>query len=106
MNVILPQLNKTLTCDKGENLFRALKDNGVPIASSCNGDGICGKCVVTCIVERDANDPVSIDTARADLPPMTDLEEKWKAKNHFDQNQRLSCQLPVTTTLIVKTTYW
>ncbi|MBY0315437.1 MAG: 2Fe-2S iron-sulfur cluster binding domain-containing protein [Bdellovibrionales bacterium] len=94
MKVSLPQLNKTLTCDKGENLFRVLKDNGIPIASSCNGDGICGKCLV------------SIDSSDADMPPMTELEEKWKAKNHFDKDQRLSCQLPVTTNLIVKTTYW
>ena len=94
MNVFLPQLNKTLNCDKGENLFRTLKDNGVPIASSCNGDGICGKCVVF------------IDPSGADLPPMTDLEVKWEKKHHFQPGQRLSCQLPVTTDLIVKTTYW
>ena len=28
------------------NLMNFLQDHGVPVASSCNGDGICKKCIV------------------------------------------------------------
>lgn len=93
MKIQLPQLNKTLSCDKGENLFQVLKSNHVAIASSCNGDGICGKC----IVKVESPQP---------LQPMTNLEIKWHDKNHFGPQQRLSCQMEALEDLTVSTTYW
>jgi ferredoxin len=29
------------------NLMELLLDNGIPVASSCNGDGVCLKCILT-----------------------------------------------------------
>lgn len=94
MRIELHQLNKTLIADKGENLFQCLKRNTIPIASSCNGDGICGKCVVT------------IDSSTRLETPMTNLEQKWKDHNPGPQDQRLSCQITIAQNLKVSTTYW
>jgi 2Fe-2S ferredoxin len=94
MELKLPQLNKTLSCDKGENLFRALRERGIPLASSCKGDGVCGKCVV------------SVVEGAAHLTPPTDLERKLMEKYHYAEPQRISCQCDVQGDVELKTTYW
>ena len=40
----LPQKNLILEVHAGANLMKTLLDAGIPVASSCLGDGICGKC--------------------------------------------------------------
>lgn len=92
MRIELPQLNKTLDVEKGENLFKALKTNGAPIASSCNGDGVCGKCVVT------------VDQGQLAAPNTLELTliEKYK----LTELQRISCQCAVTSDLKISTSYW
>ncbi len=40
--------------DEGANLMQALLDKGLPVASSCGGDGICAKCKVE-IIEGETN---------------------------------------------------
>lgn len=34
-------------CDFQLNLMELLLANGIPVASSCNGDGVCLKCILT-----------------------------------------------------------
>lgn len=34
------------------NLMELLLDNGIPVASSCNGDGVCLKCILTANGEK------------------------------------------------------
>lgn len=92
MKVELPQLNKVVTVEKGANLFKALKDAELPIASSCKGDGVCGKCVVR------------VDHGTLAVP--TALELTLIDKYKLDKNQRISCQCAVTSDLKISTTYW
>ncbi|MFN3479044.1 MAG: 2Fe-2S iron-sulfur cluster-binding protein, partial [Thermodesulfovibrionales bacterium] len=37
---------KTLSIESGEDLYRALKRQGVYLVASCGGKGTCGKCRV------------------------------------------------------------
>lgn len=38
--------------DLSTNLMELLLDNGIPVASSCNGDGACLKCILTANGEK------------------------------------------------------
>lgn len=88
----IPQLNKTFEPDDSLSLMDNLLKQNIPVASSCGGDGICGKC----IVELDTNE----------APPIEELEKKTLEKNQAGKNQRLSCQIKIVTPSQVKTTYW
>ena len=92
MRIDLPQLNKTIDVEKGENLFKALKANGAPIASSCNGDGVCGKCVI------------SVNQGKIDTP--NQLEQTLIEKYKLTGTQRISCQCFVADNLKISTSYW
>jgi ferredoxin, 2Fe-2S len=94
MKVHLPQLNKTIPCEKGQNLFKLLRQQDVPVASSCLGDGICGKCVL------------KIEQGTENLSPPTELELKLKEKYKLTNQQRISCQCQVLGDVGVRSTYW
>lgn len=94
MTIRVPQLNKTLLCEEGENLFSALRSQNVPVASSCKGDGVCGKCVVT------------VSKGAAQLSPPTELEERLFVKYSYSGSQRISCQCTVLGDVEIQTTYW
>ena len=87
----IPQKNLTLTVARGENLMQALQSAGLPVASSCLGDGICSMCKMT------------IEGA---VPPPSELEVRTATRNKLSPSERLSCQIPVTSNLTVTTTYW
>ena len=42
----LPQKNRTIDVEVGANLMNALLNAGLPVASSCQGEGICSMCKV------------------------------------------------------------
>jgi 2Fe-2S ferredoxin len=86
----IPQKNKFLDVVSGKNLMDALIEANLPVASSCHGQGICSKCVVTI-------NPHGLQT---------ELEQKTLQKNNLDLTKRLSCQIFVTENCIVETTYW
>lgn len=94
MKVTLPQLSKSLNCEKGENLFRTLRAADTAVASSCQGDGICGKCVVKVLKGAE------------NLSPPTELELKLKEKYSYSESQRISCQTEVLGDVEIATTYW
>jgi 2Fe-2S ferredoxin len=94
MKIHMPQLSKTLECEAGANLFRFLRENQVALASSCKGDGICGKCVVQ-IVQGMENLSIS-----------TNLEDKLHAKYNLKPDQRIACQTRVLGNIEIRTTYW
>lgn len=89
----VPQLNLTLQADPHLSLMQNLLKNQIPVASSCKGDGICGKCRVSVL---------ELDT----LPAPTPLELKTLKLNGAKPNERLSCQILPKTDLTVKTGYW
>lgn len=94
MKIYMPQLNKTLICQNGDNLFRFLRENQVALASSCKGDGICGKCVVQVVKGME------------NLSPVTELERKLHEKYHLKSDQRIACQSSVLGDIEIRTTYW
>lgn len=70
-----------------------LLDHGIAVASSCGGDGICGKC------------RMRVFTPSA-LPPPSELEKRTLEKNNAEPGERLSCQLHIDKNAMVETTYW
>lgn len=91
--ISLPQFNRKISCEVNENLMVVLQKNEVPVASSCLGDGICGKCVLNV----DFNDKQS---------PVTELEAALKEKHNWNKQQRASCQVKIISDIKVTSTYW
>lgn len=87
----IPQKNQTLTVADGANLMQALQAAGIPVASSCLGDGICSMCKVT------IEGVVSV---------ASELEIRTAKRNKLSEAERLSCQIHVNSDLIVTTAYW
>ena len=90
--LLLPQLNKSIEARLGDNLMKTLINNQIPVASSCQGDGVCGKCVLNI-------------SSKLDIP-VTPLEKKLKKKHDWTESQRASCQVKITSNLKVTSTYW
>ena len=88
----LPQKNLVIDVASGTNLMKALLDSGAPVASSCLGDGICGKC------RMHVSGPL--------IMPANILEAETLSRNTAKDGERLSCQIIVTSDLEVTTTYW
>lgn len=72
----------------------ALLAAGVPVASSCRGDGVCAKCRIR-IVEGARN-----------LGPEGDVEKFLREKFQIPKNERVSCQTLVNGDITVDTSYW
>ena len=87
----IPQKNLTLSAPVGVNLMAFLRDSGIPLASSCLGDGICGKCRVA---------------VKANLPPPSNLEIETLTRNKAAATERLACQIIIETEIALTTTYW
>lgn len=82
-----------LTVEKGSNLMQALLAAGVPVASSCHGDGVCAKC-------RLKITPLNAVTPANEIE--TFLAERFQLASGF----RISCQVQVLSDLTLDATYW
>lgn len=80
--------------EAGANLMKALLAAEVPVASSCNGDGVCAKC------------RLQISNGLSNLSPMNDTEKFLKEKFQLKSNQRISCQTFVWGDVEVDASYW
>lgn len=74
--------------------MEALLGAGIPVASSCAGEGVCAKCRVT-IVQGSEN-----------LSAENDLEQFLKSKHKIPDSARISCQVQVLGDVTVDTSYW
>jgi 2Fe-2S ferredoxin len=74
--------------------MNTLLDNGIPVASSCGGDGICGKC------------KVHISNGWAGITPASENEKFVLEKIKAAPNTRLSCQVLVQDDLEIDASYW
>lgn len=83
-----------LQVSSGSNLMKVLLDNQIPVASSCHGDGVCGKCVIR-IMEGENN-----------LSPKNEVEIFLKDKLKFKSDFRVSCQTFVQGDIQIDTSYW
>lgn len=75
----------------------ALIEQGLPVASSCLGEGICSKCAVRL---KHLNQTHHNQTAHSELEKTTLL------RNKLDLTYRLSCQVFVDQDISVETSYW
>ncbi len=78
----------------GVNLMRALQNADIPVASSCDGDGVCVKCRLQ-ILEGAKN-----------LSPETELEEHLREMHDIPKNERVSCQTQVLGDVKINASYW
>ena len=89
--ITLPQKNIILEVTANTNLMAVLRENLIPVASSCLGDGICGKCHMNV---------VGLGTAPLELELLT------LQRNKIAEGSRLSCQITIENDLTVTTSYW
>jgi 2Fe-2S ferredoxin len=92
--IYLPQLGKEIFASTGANLMQTLLGAGVPVASSCKGEGVCGKC-------RLSVKPLSGDS-HSFGPDSDFLREKFQLNGNF----QISCKLNIVFDLEVRATYW
>ena len=78
----------------GSNLMQALLDAGLPVASSCRGEGVCAKC------------RVEIVSGVRNLGPENELEKFLRERHSIEREIRVSCQVTVLGDIVVDTTYW
>ncbi len=79
---------------EGENLMQSLLKTETPVASSCNGDGVCGKCFIQ-VIEGSEN-----------LSKESAPELKLKSANQIGGDNRISCQTTVHGYIKIDTPYW
>jgi ferredoxin len=78
----------------GSSLLAAAREAGLPLASGCRGEGLCGRCGVRVL------------EGGAALPPEVEPETRVKRRNRAPAGQRLACRLVVSNDLTVTTSYW
>ncbi len=76
----------------GTLLIDAIRQAGLPIASPCGDDLICGKCGVRILSGR-----VGREAA---------VERDAKSRNRVPSEQRLACAIRVRDDLVVTADYW
>lgn len=95
MPVVSFKKNKpSIQVSDGANLMRSLLESGIPVASSCNGDGVCAKCKIK-IVDGEQN-----------LSSENELEVFLKQKFAIPQSDRISCQTKVNGDITIDASYW
>ena len=86
---------QSIEVPEGTVLMKALLDNDKPVASSCDGDGVCAKCKIV------------VTEGLQNLSPENETEIFLKDSNHILQkNMRISCQTKVLGDITVDATYW
>lgn len=83
-----------LEVEPGAFLMEELLKAGLPVASSCHGDGICGKCRMQ-IVEGAEN-----------LSKINSVEQLVRERLNIARDYRISCQTRVMGDITIDTSYW
>ena len=78
----------------GSKLADAVRRVGLPLASACGGDALCGRCGVTPIAGAQALSPEDAAEARA------------KRRNRITVGARLACRATVSSDVEVTASYW
>jgi 2Fe-2S ferredoxin len=85
---------KAVSVERGTNLMAALIDAGIPVASSCNGEGVCAKCRLR-VIEGAAN-----------LSQQNETERDLREMDGLERNERISCQVEVLGDVTIDARYW
>lgn len=78
----------------GANLMKSLLAAGLPVASSCNSEGVCAKC------------GIRILSGMENLSQPNPTEVFLKEKNNIRSEFRVSCQTQVLGDVLVDVGYW
>jgi 2Fe-2S ferredoxin len=92
--VHFPTRDRSVRVPVGTLLIDAVREAGLPIARSCGGEGLCGRCGVRILDGSAAVGAESPDEARA------------KQRNRVDPDLRLACRVAVSADLAVAAPYW
>ena len=91
--VFLPS-NQRARVESGTSLLEAARSVGLPVASACGADGICGRCGMQILEGAET------------LPAETEGEHSIKQRNRVEANLRLSCRIRIEGDLTGTATYW
>lgn len=85
MEIVYDTDEKVLTTSHQEDLLTLCLKHKIDISHSCEGMASCGTCrvIITQGVEK--------------LPPRNSLEQEMADDRGFAKNERLACQLPLTS---------
>jgi len=78
----------------GTSLLEAAQRAGLPIASACGGESLCGRC------------GVSVLSGESALPLEDESELRAKRRNRVPAERRLACRVAVSSDLEVTAGYW
>lgn len=84
----------TVFAAHGTTVLAIVRRAGLPLASGCGSEGLCGRCGVRVIAGASA------------LSPETELEARIKARNRVDPVLRLACQANVEGDVEITASYW
>jgi ferredoxin len=84
----------SLRVPEGTTLLAAARRAGLPIASACGADGICGRC------------GVQVLSGGGSLSPETAAEARVKRMNRLDAGLRLACRAAILAPVEVTASYW
>jgi len=92
--VHFPSRDRSVRVPVGTPLIDAVREAGLPLARSCGGEGLCGRCGVR-VLEGGAE-------VAAEAPD----ESRAKERNRVDPELRLACRVRVHADLAVAASYW
>ena len=84
----------SVTAARGTTLMAAVRRVGLPIATACGTDGLCGRCGVRVL------------EGAAALSAETAAETRTKTRNRVDPALRLACQAAVAGNIEITASYW
>ncbi len=85
---------RSLRVPEGTSLLDAAREAGLPMASACGADGICGRCGVEVL---DGASALSLET---------EAERAVKRRNRVPEAERLACRAQVAGDVSITATYW
>jgi len=85
---------KQLSIPSGTLILDAARQAGMPVASACGANGLCGRCGVNLLD--------GAEWASAETPD----EVKAKKANRIDPSQRLSCMATISGKAKITAPYW
>ncbi len=79
---------------RGTTLLEAARRIGLPMASGCGADGLCGRC------------GLRVHAGAAHLSPDDEAETRVKHRNRVEAGLRLACRATVRGDVEVSASYW
>jgi ferredoxin len=84
----------SLRVSPGTTLLEAARRAGLPVASACGADGVCGRCGVRVLAGAES------------LSPETEFEAIVKRAQRVDAELRLACRAEISGPVEVTASYW